>query len=72
MPDFHSRVNLSPINISSPQIDVSINLNIIHTEKSKFTEPSIDLKSIRASHMERTSIFNISRAYEAIRRKISR
>lgn len=72
MPDFHSRVNLSPIKISSPQIDVSINLNSIYSEKPKFTEPSIDLKSIRASHMERTSIFNISRAYEAIRRKISR
>lgn len=72
MPDFHSRVNLSPIKISSPQIDVSINLNSIYSEKPKFTDASIDLKSIRASHMERTSIFNISRVYEAIRRKISK
>lgn len=72
MPDFHSRINLSPLKISSPQIDVSINFNRIYSDKPKFTEPSIDLKSIKASHIERTSIFNISRAYEAIRRKISR
>lgn len=72
MPDFQSRINLNPIKISSPQIDVSINLNSIYSEKPKFTEPSIDLKSIKATHMERSSIFNISKAYEAIRRKISR
>lgn len=72
MPDFNSRINLNPIKISSPQIDVSINLNSIYSEKPKFTEPSFDLKSIKATHMERTSIFNISKAYEAIRRKISR
>ena len=72
MPDFQSRINLNPIKVSSPQIDVSINLNSIYSEKPKFTEPSIDLKSIKATHMERTSIFNISKAYEAIRRKISR
>lgn len=71
MPDFQSRINLNPIKISSPQIDVSINLNRFYNEPPKFTEPSIDLKSIKATHMERTSIFNISRAYEAIRRKIS-
>lgn len=71
MPDFQSRINLNPLRISSPQIDVSINLNSIYSEKPKFTEPSIDLKSIKATHLERTSIFNISRAYEAIRRKIS-
>lgn len=71
MPDFQSKINLNPIKISSPQIDVSINLKIILSENLKFTESSIDLKSIKATHMERTSIFNISRAYEAIRRKIS-
>jgi serine/threonine protein kinase len=72
MPDFQSRINLNPIKISSPQIDVSINLNSIYSEKPKFTEPSIDLRSIKATHMERTSIFNISKAYEAIRSKLSR
>ena len=72
MPDFNSRINLSPIKVSSPQIDVSINLNSIYSEKPKFTEPSIDLRSIKATHMERTSIFNISKAYEAIRSKLSR
>ena len=72
MPDFQSRINLNPIKISSPQIDVSINLNSIYSEKPKFTEPSIDLKSIKATHMERTSIFNITKAYEAIRSKLSR
>jgi serine/threonine protein kinase len=72
MPDFQSRINLNPIKISSPLIDVSINLNTIYSEKPKFTEPSIDLRSIKATHMERTSIFNISKAYEAIRSKLSR
>lgn len=72
MPDFQSRINLNPIKISSPQIDVSINLNSIYSEKPKFTEPSIDLRSIKATHMERTSIFNISKVYEAIRSKLSR
>lgn len=71
IPDFQSRLNLSRIKISSPQIDVSINLNSNYSDKPKFTEPSIDLMSIKATHMERTSFFNISKAYEAIRRKIS-
>jgi serine/threonine protein kinase len=72
MPDFQSRINLNPILISSPLIDVSINLNTIYSEKPKFTEPSIDLRSIKATHMGRTSVFNISIAYEAIRSKLSR
>lgn len=71
IPDFNSRLNLNTIEISSPKIDVSIDLNSIYSERPKFTEPSIDLKSIKATYKERTSIFNLSRAYEAIRRKIS-
>lgn len=71
MPDFQSRINLNPIKIRSPKIDVSINLNHIYLERRRFTEPSSDLKSIKTSYLKRTSIFNISKLYEAIRRKIS-
>lgn len=72
MPEFKSKINLSSLNVSSLEIDLSINFNNISSENPKFAEPSIDLKTISASHMERTSIFNISKTYEAIRRKISR
>src|SRR5690606_19407127 len=43
MPDFVSRVNLNPIQISSPKIDVSININSLMTGKPIFTEPSKEL-----------------------------
>lgn len=69
MPDFSSRINLNPIKISAPLIDVSIKLNI-NSEKPKFTEGSIDVKSIRATHMPQTSIFNLSRIYETLRKRI--
>jgi serine/threonine protein kinase len=69
MPDFTSRINLSPIKIGSPKIDVSIDLNI-YTEKPKFTEGTIDLKSIRATHMPQTPVFKLSRIYETIRKRI--
>jgi len=73
IPDFQCRINLNPIKISSPQIDVSININNNHSYKLKFTEPSNNLKSIKASHIDRTSIFNtILKIYEAIRSNISR
>ena len=72
MPDFQSRVNLSQINISSPQIDVSINFKNIYFEEPKSTELSIDLKLIKPLHLEKYSIFNISKVYEKIKAIITK
>ena len=72
MPDFNSHINLNPIQISSPKIDVSINLNNIFSETPKFSDSIIDLGSIKIlQNVERTSIFSLTKVYEAIRRRIS-
>ena len=72
MPDFVSRVNLNPIQISSPQINVSININGLISDKPVFTEPSKELRTLRPQHKPKTELLNLSSIYESIRRKISR
>jgi len=71
MPDFSSNISLNHIKISSPKIDVSLNIENIVRKHPKFTEASIDLKTIKASHIPEMSIFNLSKVYDSIRRKIS-
>jgi serine/threonine protein kinase len=71
MPDFSSRLSLNPIQISSPRIDVSVNLGNNANAKLPFIEPSIEVKSIRPLHMEKTSIISLSRIFESIKKQLS-
>lgn len=71
MPDFTSRVSLTPIQISSPKIDVSINIDLM-SSKPVFTEPSNELKTLRPQYKPKAKLLNLSSIYENIRRKISR
>lgn len=71
MPDFTSRVNLNPIQISSPKIDVSIKINSLISKNPVFTGPSNELKTLRPQHKPKTELLNLSSIYESIRRKIS-
>jgi serine/threonine protein kinase len=72
MPDFTSRVNLNPIQIGSPQIDVSINLGSLISQKPIFTEQSNEVRILKPQHKPKTELLNLSSIYENIRRKISR
>jgi serine/threonine protein kinase len=72
MPDFTSRVNLNPIQISSPKIDVSVNLSNLISGKPVFTEPSNEFRTLKPEYKPKTELLNLSSIYESIRRKISR
>lgn len=71
MPDFTSRVNLNPIQISSPKIDVSINISDLYSEKPIFTVQSNELRTLKPQHKPKNDL-NLSSIYEKISRKISR
>lgn len=72
MPEFTSRVNLNPIQISSPKIDVSINISSLISKKPVFTERSNELRTLKPQYNSKTELFNLSSIYESIRRKISK
>ncbi|MDD2984118.1 MAG: hypothetical protein PHQ74_12100 [Crocinitomicaceae bacterium] len=71
MPEFTSRVNLNPIQISSPKIDVSINFDSLISARPIFTEQSNELRTLKPQHKPKKEL-NLSSIYESIRRKISR
>lgn len=71
MPEFTSRVNLNPIQISSPKIDVSINFDSLISPRPIFTEQSNELRTLKPQHKPKNEL-NLSSIYESIRRKISR
>ena len=71
MPEFMSRVNLNPIQISSPKIDVSINFDSLFSSRPIFTEQSNELRTLKPQHKPKNEL-NLSSIYESIRRKISR
>jgi serine/threonine protein kinase len=71
MPEFTSRVNLNPIQISSPKIDVSINFDSLFSSRPIFTEQSNELRTLKPQHKPKNEL-NLSSIYESIRRKISR
>lgn len=71
MPEFTSRVNLNPIQISSPKIDVSINFDSLISARPIFTEQSNELRTLKPQHKPKNEL-NLSSIYESIRRKISR
>ena len=64
MPDFESRINLNPILINPPQIDVSINMPEFNLNTPQITEPDIDLQTITPIYKNKSSIFNFSKIYE--------
>jgi serine/threonine protein kinase len=71
MPEFTSRVNLNPIQISSPIIDVSINFDSLISPRPIYTEQSNELRKLKPQHKPKNEL-NLSSIYESIRRKISR
>lgn len=71
MPEFTSRVNLNPIQISSPKIDVSINFDSLISPRPIFTGQSNELRTLKPQHKPKNEL-NLSSIYESIRRKISR
>lgn len=71
MPEFTSIVNLNPIQISSPKIDVSINFDSLISPRPIFREQSNELRTLKPQHKPKNEL-NLSSIYESIRRKISR
>lgn len=71
MPEFTSRVNLNPINISSPHIDISIKFDSLISNKPIFLEDNSEIRMIKPQHKTKNEL-NLSSIYESIRRKISR
>jgi serine/threonine protein kinase len=71
MPDFTSRVNLNPIQISLPKIDVSINFDSLISQRPIFTKQSNEVSALQPQHKPINQL-NLSSIYENIRRKISR
>ena len=69
LPDFESRINLNPIVINPPQINVSINMPEFNLNPPQFTEPDIDLQKIKPMYKNKSSIFNFSKIYEYVKRK---
>jgi serine/threonine protein kinase len=72
MPDFVSWVRLNPIQISSPKIDLSINITNLFDNRPAFTEQSDGLKKLWTQHKPKTELLNLSSLYESIKRKISK
>jgi len=69
IPDFNEGVNLNPIQIDSPNINVSIKNNF--TPKSpSFTKPSFDLLTIKATHKPKKTLLDLSGLFEDITKKI--
>ena len=64
MPDFESRINLDPIVISSPKIDVTINMPEFNLNPPQITAPDIDLQKIKPMYKNKSTIFNFSKIYE--------
>ena len=71
MPEFTSRVNLNPIQISSPKIDVSINFDSLISSGPIFTEQSNEVRTLKPQYKSKNEL-NLSSIYESIRTKISR
>lgn len=71
MPDFESRINLNPIIITSPKIDVAINMPDFNFNPPLFNNPDVNLNKIKPTYKSKVSIFNFLKIYEHIRRKYS-
>jgi serine/threonine protein kinase len=70
IPDFNRRVNLNPIQIGAPNINVSLKHNFI-TDTPNFTKPSFDLLTIRATHKPKRTTLYLSGLFERITKQIS-
>jgi hypothetical protein len=70
MPDFESRINLSPIKIDAPTIDVKINMPDFNLTIPKITEPNVRLSDIQPNYKPYKLLFNFQRLYVYVRNKI--
>jgi serine/threonine protein kinase len=69
IPDFSSRINLDPIKIGAPQINVSINFDLM-SDKPVFAEPSTELKTLKPRYKPKADLLDLSKVYESITRQI--
>jgi serine/threonine protein kinase len=69
MPEFSSRVNLDPIQISSPKINVTINFDSLISNRPTFPEQSKELRILKPQYQS-TNALKLSNIYEKIIRKI--
>lgn len=69
IPDFSKKVNLNPIYIESPKIDVSLRQSFSNSKPS-FTKQSFDLQTIRATHRPQQSLFQLSELFDRIKKSI--
>lgn len=70
MPDFASRFSLSSIALNPPSINVSINLPDFNFNTPEYITSIIPLNGIKPEYKPKMSIFNLSKLYESIRRRI--
>ena len=72
-PDFNSRLNLSPFNISAPKINVSINLNSAKFTAltSSFTKLNDTLKQTKPLYKNEETFWSISEVYNKIKKSIN-
>jgi serine/threonine protein kinase len=72
-PDFNSRLNLSPFNISAPKINVSINLNSANftTLTSSFTKLNDTVKQTKPLYKNEETFWSISEVYNKIKKSIN-
>lgn len=72
-PDFESRLNLNPINIQSPNINVSINFEaskLSHTPSS-FIKLNEDIQNIKPLYNKESLFWNISKVFERLKEKLN-
>lgn len=70
MPDFTSRFSLSSVVLNPPNINVSINLPDFNLNIPEYVTPNIPLNRIKPEYKPKMSIFNFSKLYESIKRRI--
>lgn len=69
IPDFNRKLNLNPLQIASPVIDVSIKQSFSIT-RPNFTKQSFDLQTTRAMHKPKYSYFNLSEVFHRIKKSL--
>ncbi len=69
IPDFSRKLNLNPLHISSPIIDVSFKQSFNLT-KPNFTKQSFDLQTTRAMHKPKYSYFNLLEVFQRIKKAL--
>lgn len=68
-PDFNRKLNLNPLHIEAPIIDVSIKRSY-SLETPNFTKQSFDLQNTKAMHKPKYSYFNLSEIFHRITKSL--